>query len=490
MAGYTKSRQTVVMGTSSGSLLHSAWSVRSRVIAAVVALTGIALAMSGTIVFTRGDALTEQRVGADLGRAAEEFRTLATQGLDPDTGHPFAAAEPLLRVAVQRSVLAPAEGVFGVVDGRVRWTAQRGVQLRPEDDPQLVRAMLGLAGADSTSQGRLTTSVRDYRYLVVPVSFGTAQPTGALVRAVDFRAEEGLLSEVWRSYLLVSLASLLLVGLLIWVLVGRLLEPIAWMRRTAERISDTDLSQRIPVRGTDDVSALGVTVNGMLDRLEGAVGAQRELLDDVGHELRTPLTIIRGHLELLDPADEEEVIATRALLLDETDRMRRLVDDLLALARAEHPEFMQAEGTDVARLTDETLAKATGLGPRHWVLDELADEELVLDSQRISQAWLQLAANAVRFSSPDSTIGLGSRIEGDQLSLWVRDEGVGISATDQERVTRRFERGEGASVAGGSGLGLAIVAAIARAHHGRVEIESEPGHGSRVSIVLPVRKGN
>jgi len=454
------------------------------VIAAVVVLTGLALLLSGVIVYNRGHSLTQDRVAAELGRAADEFRALATEGVDAATGARFAAAEPLLRVAVQRSVLAPTEGVLGIVDGRVRWAAQSGVELRLEDDPEFVAAVMQLAGASTISQGSLATSLRDYRYLVVPVAFGDAAASGALVRAVDFGAEEALLGEVWRSFVLVAVGSLLLVGLLIWLLVGRLLEPISWMRRTAGEISETDLGARIPVRGADDVSALAETFNSMLDRLEGAVGAQRALLDDVGHELRTPLTIMRGHLELLDPHDPDDVAATRALVLDEADRMGRLVDDLLALAKAERAEFMQPEATDLARLTDETLVKATALGPRHWVLDDLAEAEVVLDPQRVAQAWLQLAANAVRFSADGSTVGLGSRIEGEHLRLWVRDEGTGIDPADHERVLRRFERG---SAAGGSGLGLAIVSAIARAHGGRVEIESERGRGSRISMVVPVR---
>lgn len=460
--------------------------MRTRVIAGVVALTGLALALSGLIVHSRGEAVTEQRVAADLGRAVEEFRTLATTGLDPATGQPFADAKGLLRVAVQRSVLASHEGVLGIVDGRVQWTAQTAVPFRPERDEGFIAAMLPLAALETVTQGSLRTPVHDYRYVVVPVAFGDAASSGALVRAVDFGVEQRLLSEVWGSYLLVAAGSLLLVGLLISILVGRLLEPIAWMRRTADEITDTDLGQRIPIRGTDDLSALGVTVNHMLDRLETAVGAQRELLDDVGHELRTPLTIIRGHLELLDPADAADVVTTRALLLDETDRMGRLVDDLLTLARAEQPEFLRPALTDVARLTDETLAKAAGLGERHWVLDELADAEVELDEQRIAQAWLQLAANAVRYSADGSTVGMGSRLADGELRLWVRDEGVGIAADDLERVTGRFERGSDAS--GGTGLGLAIVAAIARGHAGRLDIESEPGRGSTISMVLPDRR--
>ncbi|HRA06304.1 MAG TPA: HAMP domain-containing sensor histidine kinase, partial [Propionicimonas sp.] len=463
----------------------AAWSIRARVIAGVVALTGVALALSGLIVTSRGHALTEQRVADDLQLVIEEFNTLAETGVSPETGEPFTDAKSLLKSAVQRSVLATNEGALGVVDGKLAWAAQDNVPLRLEDDAEFTAAVLPLTNLGTVSQGRLVTAQRDYRYLVVPVRFANGTPGGALVRAVDFGAEESLLAEIWRSYILVALGSLLLVGLLIWILVGRLLEPLTWMRRTAEQVTDTDLSQRIPVRGADDLSALGVTMNNMLDRLEGAVGAQRELLDDVGHELRTPLTIIRGHLELMDADNPEDVATTKELLLDETDRMRRLVDDLLALARAERPELLRPELTDVARLTDETLAKASGLGQRHWVLDELADVELVLDPQRVAQAWLQLAANAVRYSAEGSTVGMGSQVRRGDLRLWVRDEGVGIGPEDQARVTQRFERGIGG---GGTGLGLAIVNAIARAHSGRMEIMSEPGVGSTISIVIPVRQ--
>ena len=236
------------------------------------------------------------------------------------------------------------------------------------------------------------------------------------------------------------------------------------------------------MRGSDDLSALAGTVNGMLDRLESAVGAQRELLDDVGHELRTPLTIVRGHLELMDAADPDDVTATRALVLDELDRMRRLVDDLLTLAKAEQPDFVVAELVDVARLTDETLAKASTLGERRWVLDELADAEAALDPQRVAQAWLQLAANAVQYSEAGSTVGMGSRLAGGELWLWVRDEGVGIAESERERILNRTVLGRDGT---GTGLGLAIVSSIAKAHGGRVDVQSTMGEGSRISIVIP-----
>ncbi|MDQ7993647.1 MAG: HAMP domain-containing sensor histidine kinase, partial [Propionicimonas sp.] len=380
------------------------------------------------------------------------------------------------------AVHPPSEGSFAVVGDQIRWTAQEGVTLRPEEDPELVAAVLPLARRAEVTHGSLTTALRDYRYIVVPVRFAATGATGALVRVADMGQERAVLQPVYLTYGLVALGSLVLVAMLIWLFVGRLLRPVSVMRETAERITETDITQRIPVSGSDDLSALAVTVNGMLDRLEAAVGSQRDLLDDVGHELRTPLTIVRGHLELMDADDPADVAGTRALVLDELQRMGRLVDDLLVLAKAEQPDFVRLEPTDIARLTDETLAKASTLGQRHWVLDDLADAELDVDPQRLAQAWLQLAANSVQYSAAGSTVAMGSRVVDGELLLWVRDEGVGIAEEDRSRILDRKVRGRSGR---GTGLGLAIVASIAEAHHGRVEVESVAGLGSRIAIVVP-----
>jgi two-component system OmpR family sensor kinase len=461
---------------------QTSMSIRARVIVAVMVLTGLALLLSGILIYVQGQSGTTHRVSDDLARAADEVALLAA-ATDPETGLPFASSEALLRVAMQRAVLPPSEGSFAIVGDRIRWTAQPGVILRPEEDPELVAAVVPLAQRAEVSEGDLKTRIGDYRYIVVPIRFAGTTDIGALVRVADMNAERSVLQGIYVTYGLVAMGSLLLVAMLIWLFVGRLLRPLSWMRETAERITDTDITQRIPVRGNDDLSALAVTVNHMLDRLESTVRSQRELLDDVGHELRTPLTIVRGHLELLDVSDPEDVTITRSLVLDELERMRRLVDDLLTLAKAEHPGFVEPEATDIARLTDETLAKATTLGERHWVLDELADAEVELDPQRIAQAWLQLAANAVQYSDVGTRVGMGSRLVGGELWFWVRDEGVGIPEEERARILSRTVKGRSGE---GTGLGLAIVSSIAQAHRGRVVVESVPGVGSRIAVVIPV----
>ena len=154
---------------------------------------------------------------------------------------------------------------------------------------------------------------------------------------------------------------------------GRLLAPLRTLRETADEITDTDLSRRLPVTGNDDITALTRTVNGMLDRLEEAFVGQRQFLDDAGHELKTPLTVLRGHLELLDVGSPDEIAETRELLLDEVDRMARLVGDLILLAKSDRPDFISRRAVDLTGLTVDVLAKARGLGDRRWSLDETAE---------------------------------------------------------------------------------------------------------------------
>ena len=280
--------------------------------------------------------------------------------------------------------------------------------------------------------------------------------------------------------------TLVLVVPFAWFSVTRLLRPIGELRRATDSIGESDLTTRVPVRGNDDLSGLAGAVNRMLDRVETAVVARRELLDDVSHELRTPITVVRGHMELLDPDDHDDVVETRALVIDEIDRMGTLVGDLLELARAS--DTVNPASTDLAALTEAVLDKARALGDRQWTLDEAAQVTCCLDPTRITQAWLQLAQNAVQYSADGTLIAIGSGADSQWARLWVRDRGIGIAPDDIECVRQRFVRGTaGTESVAGSGLGLNIVESIARAHGGHLDIESTPGVGSTFTLVIPLR---
>lgn len=266
---------------------------------------------------------------------------------------------------------------------------------------------------------------------------------------------------------------------------GRLLRPIRVLAASARRMGREDLSERIPVTGTDDLADMTRAVNEMLDRIDAAFAVQRQLLDDVSHELRTPLTVVRGHLELMNAEDAEEAGAVRELVLGELDRMNRLVNDLMTLATTDRPKFVAPGPTEIGRLTDDLFDMAVALGPRTWGIAARAEATVDVDAQRVTQAWLQLVANAVKFSEPDTAIAIGSTVDGGELSVWVEDEGIGVSPGDIDRIFDRFEQGSPRAQPG-SGLGLAIVKAIAEAHGGHVTCESVEGQGSTFTIVLPL----
>jgi signal transduction histidine kinase len=187
----------------------------------------------------------------------------------------------------------------------------------------------------------------------------------------------------------------------------------------------------------------------------------------------------------MDGADPHDVGETRALVLDELDRMNRLVDDLLLLAKARRPDFLRWGVVSVADLVDDVLDKARALAERNWQVEARAGGEVSGDAQRLTQALLQLAANAARYTGPGDLVALGSATAGSEVRLWVRDTGPGVAEEDRERIFTRFARGRGARGAEGAGLGLPIVAAIAEAHGGRIELATAPGEGATFAVVLP-----
>ena len=412
----------------------SGLTVRTRILAAVLALAAFGLTLAGSTAYLLLRERADEGINEYLNRSVQEFRALAKNGVDPRTGKPFATASDLVYIAIQRTVPPATSGVVGLVGGEIRWTQPSSVQLRPEKDPELVSRLEQIGINDHVQISGLTTRLTDYRYVAVPVRVVGDPATAVLVFVHDRSAEHEELTATYRTYAVVSLASLLLIGVVGWVVAGRLLAPLRLLGATARRISDFDLSDRIPTSGHDDVSELTRTVNAMLDRLETAFDSQRLLLDDAGHELRTPLTILRGHLELLDPADASDTAATRALALDEVDRMHRLVEDLVTLAKAERPDFVRLAPVDLGRLTDDVLDKARALGERRWGIDERTSATGWIDAQRITQALLQLAANAVKFSADGTTIAFGSAVRNGRVRLWVRDEGQGVSPEDAERI--------------------------------------------------------
>ncbi|GAA4715690.1 HAMP domain-containing sensor histidine kinase [Nocardioides conyzicola] len=454
-------------------------SVRTRITASVALLVLAGLVLAGVVVATIESRRLDQQVAAEVDQEFAELAKLQKDGVDPSTGQPFASPEAMVRLFLQRNVPDDDELLVGWWDDAV------GAQSPEWDEisgsawlPDVVRPLLADNGT--------TTVDSDFGELQISTQrIDQGGRTGALV-VVTFldRARAGL-QETMRTYAIVAALTLLLVTAMAAWVSGRLLSPLRTLRETAEDISESDLSQRLPVTGNDDLTALTRTFNGMLARLESAFVGQREFLDDAGHELKTPLTVLRGHLELLDTGNAEDVAETRLLLLDEIDRMSRLVGDLILLAKSDRPDFLRTEPMDLGGLTRDLVAKARGLGDREWVLDGTADIKIVADQQRLTQAVLQLADNAVKHTRDGDTVAIGSSATATEARLWVRDTGPGVPPADRALIFERFGRSAVPPGDEGFGLGLSIVAAVVRAHGGTVRVEDADPPGARFVVTLP-----
>jgi signal transduction histidine kinase len=280
---------------------------------------------------------------------------------------------------------------------------------------------------------------------------------------------------------------ILLAALLAWLAAGKVLAPIKNLSTTVKSISESDLSQRIAIEGKGEVAQLGRTFNAMMDRLETAFDTQRNFINDAGHELKTPITIVRGHLELME-ADDPSQRETVDLVIDELDRMNRLVEDLVLLAKSERPDFLQIETVELTSFIAELFNKLEKLGQRNWHLEnEILSGKMTGDRQRITQAIINLANNAVQHTITDNLIIFGAKLEGDRVEFWISDTGNGIAANEQKRIFDRFTRVKNARrFSEGSGLGLAIVKAVVEAHGGAINLQSKLGVGSTFSLVLPL----
>lgn len=281
-----------------------------------------------------------------------------------------------------------------------------------------------------------------------------------------------------------------------WILSGITLYPIHRITQTAQEIGDRrDFAQRVDYKGPpDEVGQLANTFNSMLGRLqeafqkvEHALQLQRDFVADVSHELRTPLTTLRGNLGLLgrnpDMSHEEETDIIGDMV-DESDRLIRLVNELLLLARADAGRSLAKEPLDLPSILDEVRRQAQHLDPqRHIQLTMLPELKVIGDRDALKQVLLIVLDNALKHSTEDihiSASGQGSRVE-----IHIQDFGEGIPPENLEHVFDRFYRGENASIIVGLGLGLPIAKSLVEGMSGNITIESELDKGTTVILELP-----
>lgn len=459
-------------------------SARARLVMILVSVVAFSLAASTIAVGQLLLAGVDTRAGDELLHEKDKLLSFVHSALDPATGAPYTDVDKLLAAHLRTNLPDVDETFFSVVAGQPGQRSPHTPAARLDLDHQVVALGADVSAPSSTL---VDSSAGPVRATVLPVHVSTDPRPASLVVGQFLRPPRQEAWDIIRLLTIVGTITLLLAAAASWFVAGRILAPVRLVRRTAQQITESDLSRRIPVTGDDDIAALATTFNAMLERLEAAFLGQRAFLHDVGHELRTPLTVVRGHLELIDD-DPRERAETLALVIDEIDRMNRLVDDLTILAQSEEPEFLRIGPVNPAHLVIEVVAKARPLGQRRWLIDALCEVPVLADEQRLTQALVQLISNAVEHTRDGDAIAVGSALVGESLRLWVRDTGEGIDSEDAQRIFERSVRGDAAGPRTGSGLGLAIVTTIALAHGGHVEVSSRPGGGSTFSLELPARR--
>lgn len=306
---------------------------------------------------------------------------------------------------------------------------------------------------------------------------------------------------VWGSDLLkpvmeAGVVSLLLSIILAWGIAYWVASPLGHMARAADGVSTGNYDQQLPLGGPDEVRSLAATFTEMVQRVQDSQQAQRDFVANVSHELKTPLTSIQGFAQaILDGTAQnaEEQQRAAQVIFDESDRLRRLVEDLLDLARIDAGQVsFERQPLDLGALL-EGVVERLGVGAvEEGVRIESRLPELPTltgDGDRLAQVFTNLVDNAVKHTSKGASVILQGEIEGGWVSIHVDDSGPGIPPDELSRIFERFYQMDKARAGGrerGVGLGLAISREIVQAHGGRLVAQSVLDRGSRFTVQLPI----
>lgn len=364
----------------------------------------------------------------------------------------------------------------------------------PAGGPQ-PRTAITPAGADGEASHIATDGARRALVVTIPLRSAGGSPTGSL----ELLTPLDVIDEALRRQ-----RQLVLAGILLTVVAGTAgglwlttasLAPLRRMIARCSRIAAGDFTGRLnrtPSR--DEVGQLAAAFDEMAERIEATLAAHRRFIADASHELRTPLTAISGLNELLLRGvqdDRESADRLARAMYRQVQRLRRLAERLLDLARLDTPLAARLRPLDLGDFLWELLPGARALAPgRELALRAGPAVVIPADEDLLEQALLDLVENAHRYSAAEAPVEIGWTIAGADVEIWVQDQGEGIAAADLPHIFEPLYRSERSRSAGtgGSGLGLAIVRGIVEAHAGRIRAESRPGEGARFVITLPMNR--
>ena len=423
-------------------------------------------------------------------RSLEDTAAVAERSLEEHRFGPFLLYEDLSQDFPELATLDKFFQIFGP-------TGQITIQspnIQSRDIPLSRTALEAALAGQTTFESVRFSGEPPIRLISVPVRHG-----GALVNIVRVGTSLQPLEETLHRLLIILLITMPLALLASlgggWFLAGRALRPVGAITQAGERIAGGDLTQRLSVStAQDEIGRLAATFNAMIGRLEASFRQIRQFTSDASHELRTPLTVLKGETELAlrRPRAAEDYRSVLESSLEEIDRMSRIVDELLFLSRADLGEIkMESRPVRLDQLFDDLKRQADvlGHGQAVQIVTGLIEPATVAgDDMRLRELVLNLLDNAIKYSPPGGRVEMSVVTLDGTARLSVSDQGLGISLEEQAHIFDRFYRTDAARAytKKGTGLGLAICKWIVDAHHGTIEVQSEPGKGSTFTVILPL----
>ncbi len=459
--------------------------IRSRLTLLYVGVLAVILAAFGTFLFLR--------LRTDLLRALDD--SLSSRAAQISLGYRGPGQANFQDVSDSSlGGLAPGESAAQIL-------SPSGTVQDSTGDPVAERALVGPASLSQVARRqRVRESVSlgsdSERFRVLAISLSGRPGSDVLVVATSLEEVDASVHRLLVLILAGIPLALLAAGLGGWLLAGRALRPVARMTGEAHAIGANRLEERIAVPTTaDELQRLALTLNAMLDRLQGAVVRQRRFVADASHDLRTPLTVMLSEIDVGIDAARLTPEEARTLLLsnrEEVERMARIVDDLLTLASLEdgHLQLVDApiELRDLlVEVVDELRPLATAADIRVEVEGDAV--QVAGDRERLKQVVANLVDNAVRYAGQSADVRASTWEASGEAGFTISDTGPGIPADAISHVFDRFFRVDAArsSAQSGSGLGLAICRDLVLAHGGRIWVESREGAGSSFWVALPAR---
>ncbi len=490
-------------------------SLQLRVIVSTLALSLVVLVILGFVLMSQ---ITNSLLDAKLGAAGEEIDR-ARAVVERDLASPDPNTPVIARLRQTRALLTERDAGESGPGSRAVGAFDTVLLVRGSGD-----------GATDTGVGpvaaipaNLRTMVRGgqvaYQYSTVEKPGGAkaaallvGTPTNAAIQGLELylvfplTAEQDTVNLVFRTLLTGGIVLLGLLAAIAWLVSRQVVLPVRSAARVAVRFAGGQLSERMPVRGEDDMARLAVAFNDMAESLQRQIahleefgGLQRQFTSDVSHELRTPLTTVRMASDLLyDGRDDLDPVRKRSVeLLDkELDRFETLLNELLEISRHDAgmaelaAEYMPMSiPIEAALQTVRHLAEETGTE----LIVDLPEEGVIaeIDPRRVERILRNLLANAIDHSE-HRPVTLTMRTDGDAVAVTVRDLGVGLRPGEEKLVFNRFWRSDPSRYrrSGGTGLGLAISVEDAHLHSGRLEAWGEPGQGANFRLTLPLKRGH